>query len=123
MALNGLFSIYDSKAKNYTFPYPAANTGVAVRMFTAAVQSEGSQWNMHPEDFTLFHLGEFDDENADLLQLDTPVRVCGAWEVHSPVQVQLDQEVEVPVDAKTNPLAAIQQNAEIMNERQGNGST
>ena len=94
MALHGLFSIYDSAAKTYTPPVVAATTEVGVRMFSSLVANGSSLYAKHPEDFTLFHLGEMDDEDGSLLALETPVRVIGAWELEVVAQHQDNDERE-----------------------------
>lgn len=79
--LHGMFTIYDSAAKSYTIPFYAPTTEVAVRMFTVGVRKDGTPYNEHPSDFTLFHVGEFADEDAEIIKTETPVRVIGAWEI------------------------------------------
>lgn len=61
-----LFAVYDSKALCFTAPYTAVNREVGLRVFYAAVNHQGSQMFAHPEDFTLFEVGEWDDETGVL---------------------------------------------------------
>lgn len=61
-----MFSIYDEKAEMYSRPFYAITVGEAIRTFTDAVNSENSPYNRHPEDYTLFSVGQFDDQLAEL---------------------------------------------------------
>lgn len=63
------YALYDSKARCFSQPFQAANTEVALRMFASTAAD--SQTNIHkfPTDFSLFHIGEFDDEIGVLIPL------------------------------------------------------
>ena len=75
-----LFTVYDSKAQLYSPPTLSHNRATATREFTVAVTSEGHQFNTHAEDFTLFHIGEWDAE-AGTAHLHQPETVARAHEV------------------------------------------
>jgi len=58
--------VRDIKADVYGQPFYSATKGAAVRNFGDQCQN-GDPNNMltkHPEDFELYYLGEYDDENA-----------------------------------------------------------
>lgn len=55
---------YDSKARAFIQPFYAAHADVAVRAFRAAANQPGHQVCDNPEDFTLFHLGQWDDQTC-----------------------------------------------------------
>lgn len=63
-------SIWDSKAEVFSQPMFFQAKGQAVRSFSDAVNEEGN-FKKHPEDFTLFVLGEFDD-NTGLISAQPP---------------------------------------------------
>lgn len=63
-----ILCIYDSKAEAYLAPFTANTLGLAERMFADLVNSPGHQFNNHPEDYTLFRIGTFDTNNAELVQ-------------------------------------------------------
>lgn len=56
------FSVFDSAAKAYLPPFFAPTVEVAIRRFRATVNdpSPENQIAKYPEDYTLFHCGEFD---------------------------------------------------------------
>lgn len=65
-----IFSIYDSKAAAWLPPFFLPQSGIAIRAFVDCVAKEGHNFNLHPEDYTLALLGEFDDETAKFIQSD-----------------------------------------------------
>ena len=61
-----MYSIYDSIAQAFMKPMYFHNDGEALRIFEQAVNDENKE-NMiykHPEQFTLFSIGEWDDKVA-----------------------------------------------------------
>lgn len=64
-----IYSVYDSKAECYLTPFFAPTAGVALRMFTQAAQDENHEFHKHAEDYTLFEIGEFDQDSAAILPL------------------------------------------------------
>jgi len=61
-----IYSIFDAKASAYLPPFYLHNDAMAVRVFADCVNSEQHAFSKHPEDYTLFHLGIFDDSNGKL---------------------------------------------------------
>jgi len=61
-----IVSIYDAALAAYGRPFFTATTGAAVRSFTDEVnrQAEDNQIFNHPEDYTLYNLGTFDDSTG-----------------------------------------------------------
>lgn len=58
------FSIYDSAAQAYLPPFILPREEMAKRTFADCVNSAEHQFAAHPEDYTLFRLGTWDDETA-----------------------------------------------------------
>ena len=66
MKLN-VYSIFDSAAKAYTNPFFMHNDGLAIRAFADNVNSEQeNNISKHPDQFTLFRIGEFDDASGEI---------------------------------------------------------
>jgi len=61
-----VFTVYDSAARKYLEPFFAETVEVACRMFRALVNKEGHQFNRFPEDYTLFHIGSYNDDEGQL---------------------------------------------------------
>lgn len=68
-----MFSIYDSKAEAYIPPFPAETIGLALRRFQQAAEEPNSNINKWPTDFCLFHVGWFDQANADYKKIEPKV--------------------------------------------------
>ncbi len=75
-----MFSVYDSKAEAYTPPFYEKTMGLAVRAFQETCNLADHPFNKYPEDYTLFSVGDFDDQNAKIELYATPVPVGKAIE-------------------------------------------
>lgn len=69
--IQNVFSIYDTKASAYLTPFFLPTVPMALRVFAECANSSDHQFGRHPEDFTLFHLGTFDDETCIFTALET----------------------------------------------------
>lgn len=78
--ISKLFTIYDCKAEAYLKPFMYQNKGEAIRAFSDTVNSNDSMLNKHPEDYTLFELGTWDDNTAKYDIYFTPVSLGKALE-------------------------------------------
>lgn len=77
-----IYSIFDSAAKAYGRPLFLKTDGLAMRVFVDAVNSlEDSDIRNHPEQFTLFKIGEFDDSTGTLSTEAPPVLLAKGHEV------------------------------------------
>jgi hypothetical protein len=56
-----VFSIFDSKAQCFAAPFFLPVVGAALRAFGDLADDPRSTVNKHPEDYSLFVIGEFDD--------------------------------------------------------------
>jgi len=63
--ISKVFSIYDSKAELYMKPFHMATKGQAIRGFADLANDESTDVGKHPQDFTLFEIGEYDDERGE----------------------------------------------------------
>lgn len=79
-----IFSVYDSKIQAYNTPFYLRTSGDAIRGWTTAVNDETTQFNKHPEDFTLFEIGEYDDLTGDISQLPAKHSLSTALSVLKP---------------------------------------
>ncbi len=55
-------TVYDVKAEMYLEPFWAPTIEFAIRGFREAVNTPGHQFAKWPEDYTLFHIGTFDQK-------------------------------------------------------------
>lgn len=70
-----VYTVYDSKAECYMLPIYKRADGEAVRAFEVSVADPNHQFGMNPADYTLFGIGEYDDDKARFLQYDAFVNL------------------------------------------------
>ena len=72
-----LFLLHDSKSETYASPTVHPAKGQAIRAFADAINAnDGGVISSHPEDFTLFIIGEFDPRTGAITLLETKESVC-----------------------------------------------
>lgn len=59
-----VFTIHDSKAGLFLQPWVHQSVGSATRQLEDMLRDPSSAFAMHPEDYSLFHLGAFDQVNG-----------------------------------------------------------
>ncbi len=62
--LQNMFSIYDSKVEAFLQPFFMQTRAAAIRAVTDTVANPEHLFAKHPEDYTLFYLGSFEDQKA-----------------------------------------------------------
>lgn len=62
-----MYAIYDAKLNAYMRPWCANTHGEATRLFMDNASNPDSMLGRHPEDFVLYYIGEFHEENAVLV--------------------------------------------------------
>lgn len=73
-----MFSIRDVKAEGFNVPFFQPTFGLAERMFQDAVKDEKTSFAKHPEDFSLYYLGEFNTQSGEFSPEAQPKHVCDA---------------------------------------------
>lgn len=61
-----IFSIFDEKTEVYSKPFYELTIGSAIRVFSDAANDPQSPFSKHPEDYTLFLIGDFDDNTGEV---------------------------------------------------------
>lgn len=67
--------IYDSKAEGYMQPFFSQASGAAIRAFSDELnnpQSQNRSLHDHPEDYTLFEIGTWDDKEGRIEPYTAP---------------------------------------------------
>lgn len=59
-----IFAVYDAAAKAYLAPFQLPREEMALRAFRDVINSPNHELANHPEDYTLFLLGEFDNRTG-----------------------------------------------------------
>lgn len=73
-----VYSIRDAKAETFNPPWFAVTHGEAERNFQRLTKDQSSMVNQFPEDYDLYHLGEYNDQNGQITTFDTPKHVIKA---------------------------------------------
>nr|UXQ88061.1 MAG: nonstructural protein [Microvirus sp.] len=68
-----IYSIHDQKADGFITPFFLGNDELAKRAFIQCVQDPNHQFCKSPSDFTLFQLGEFEIESANISMNPSPL--------------------------------------------------
>ena len=73
-----MVAIRDIKADLWARPTYTPSLGASVRDFGDQCQKQDEQNLLytHPEDFELYHIGEFDDSNGKIEQLQQPKQIA-----------------------------------------------
>lgn len=66
------FSVFDSAAARFLEPFAAPTVEVALRRFRATIENPETDFARFPEDYTLFHVGQFDQEEGLFRAFQTP---------------------------------------------------
>ncbi len=71
-------AVRDRAADAFARPMFVPSVGIAIRSFSDEVnrKADDNQMYHHADDFDLFELGEYDDETAKFIILDTPKQLA-----------------------------------------------
>lgn len=61
-----IFVVYDSAAEYYGTPFFVRSTGEAIRSFTQAAHDPQTLVHRHPDQFTLFEIGVYDEQRGNI---------------------------------------------------------
>lgn len=67
--ITNVYSVFDSKLATFGRPWYEMTDASAIRVFSDAVNdgsNPNNQWFKHPEDFSLYMIGQFDDVSGEL---------------------------------------------------------
>lgn len=75
-----IYSIRDKAVEAFGRPFFLATKGECLRVFMDLCGDPQSNLFKHPADYSVWHLGEFNDQNAEISLLPEPVRLFGGEE-------------------------------------------
>lgn len=100
--IKNVYVIYDSKAEFYNQPFFIINDELALRSAMDLRQDLSTEVGRHPEDFTMFKIGTYDDTTATIDTDQAHEVICRFHELpltpvpgdgdSSQLKVELDQE-------------------------------
>ena len=65
-------AVKDSAADAFGRPFFVPTIGLAMRSFIDEVNNRESPFHAHPDDYTLYEIGEFDDNTGALVSFEFP---------------------------------------------------
>lgn len=76
--IHQVFAVRDVKLGAYNVPMFAKTVGLMQRSFEDEVnrKDDNNLMARHPEDYWLFHLGSYDDENGQFKNYENPILLC-----------------------------------------------
>lgn len=76
--MSKIYAIKDQAIEAFSQPFFVQAQGQAVRMFMDETKNEQSQLNKHPQDFELWYLGEFNEQDGVITAATNIERVARA---------------------------------------------
>ncbi len=70
-----IFSVFDVKSGAFAQPFFMPAVGMATRAFGDWSNNVETPLGKHPEDYSLYQIGHFDDGDARIVSFDTPKHV------------------------------------------------
>lgn len=73
-------AVRDEALQAFNRPFFVNSLGLAIRSFEDECNRDSPDNPMknHPNDFSLWHIGSYDEESGRLFSLDVPIRLCDA---------------------------------------------
>lgn len=88
-----IFSVYDSAVGAYLRLFQSMTEAEAMRALTVACWDPNNQFHTHAEDFSLMHVGDFDDVSGEVTPC-VPSRVCGLASIRDQ-KLRFDESAEM----------------------------
>lgn len=85
-----MFVIYDSKANAYMLPWFLTTNAMAVRAFADCIADPKHNFGAHPEDYTLFHTGDYDNATG-IVNSQKALTLGNGLEFKNKLDNELDQ--------------------------------
>jgi hypothetical protein len=92
--LQNIYTIHDSKADAYLPPFFLHSDGMATRSFQDCITDKEHNFGKHPQDYTLFKIGTFNDKTSEIEYL-SPIKNLGNGVEYKTEKLQLlDGEIK-----------------------------
>lgn len=87
-----IFTVFDSAAELFNTPFFFRSKGEAMRWFIDCSGDESTPVGQHPKDYSLYYLGEFDDETSEFQEsvkvaMMTGIEARASWEADNGPQI------------------------------------
>lgn len=75
------FAVHDRVTEAFGSPFTAQTEAEAKRMFLTAASDPDTNLAKNPDDFSLYHVGSFNNSTGDLVPQSPLVYLCGAGDL------------------------------------------
>ena len=93
---------YMTAKHSYLQPFFMHNDDLAIRSFTDASMNTESQFNQHPLDYTLFHIGTYDDETSIITAVAPPNMLITSALAITKANETIKAMARLSIDKETN---------------------
>lgn len=76
-----MFAVHDRVTEAFGSPFTAQTEAEAKRMFLTAAQDPDTNLFKNPDDFSLYHIGSFNNAGGELVPQSPLVYLCGAGQL------------------------------------------
>ena len=83
-----MYSVYDSKVQAHLKPFCMRNAAEAVRAFGDLVNDPGVEFSKHPEDYSLVHIGTWDEDAGMLIPNTAPITLVSGKQLSEQAKLQ-----------------------------------
>lgn len=90
-----VFTVFDAKIKAFMSPFYERSIESATRAFDDACNKPDHPFYAHPEDYTLFHLGSYDDQAGSFTCPAAPTAIVKAAQLRrSPSLTPIEEHIQ-----------------------------
>ena len=86
-----IYAVYDVKCEAYMTPFFIGSDAQAIRSFKDAIENPELPFGKHPEDFTLFQIGHFNDHDGEVVG-NPPMTLGNALELRAARMKELSRQ-------------------------------
>lgn len=76
-----VYTVKDAKAEAYLTPFYQHTTALALRQFEDMVKNPEHPFAKHPEDYSLWKIGDYDDLKGQLINLELNEHLANAIDI------------------------------------------
>jgi len=71
-----MIAVKDAKIGSFARPVCVVNEATAVRAFADAVNDPTTEYHKHPEDYTIWSIGTYDDQTGQFMNSASPTQLA-----------------------------------------------
>lgn len=74
--IHTMLAVKDAKVGSFARPVPVVNAATGVRAFADAVNDPSTEYFKHPDDYSIWELGTFDDQTGTFTNSASPTQLA-----------------------------------------------